>query len=443
MRARSKPVARIAGSIRAPGDKSCSHRAVMMAAVASGESTVTGLLEGEDVLNTARAVKALGAGVERSGQGAWTIEGVGEAGFRNPVGDLDFGNSGTGARLMMGLVGGHDVSARFVGDASLSSRPMERVLKPLREMGVSAETAPGGRLPAIIRGGKLKAIRYAPPEASAQVKSAIMLAGLRADGVTVVEEKEATRDHTERMLRAFGVEVGVEERADRGPVVSVRGGQSLRAIKGASVAGDPSSAAFSVTLGLIAGEGGATATGMLDNRTRTGFIDAAREMGAALSVQADGQATGEETVRVVAAASRLKGITLDPALVPSMIDELPIFAVLAAFAEGKTKVTGAAELRVKESDRIKAICAMLAVNGVPVEELPDGFIVTGLGERGVRGGGTVETRHDHRIAMSALVMGAAAKDVVAVDDIAMIATSYPEFFDHMATLGANVERDGQ
>lgn len=415
----------------------------MMAAVASGESTVTGLLEGEDVLNTARAVKALGAGVERTGQGAWTIAGVGQAGFRTPTDDLDFGNSGTGARLMMGLVGGHDVSARFIGDASLSSRPMERVLKPLRDMGVTAETAAGGRLPAVIRGGKLKAIRYAPPEASAQVKSAIMLAGLRAKGVTVVEEKEATRDHTERMLRAFGVEVGVEQRAEGGPVVSIRGGQSLRAIKGATVAGDPSSAAFAVALGLIAGEGGATVTGMLDNRTRTGFFDAARQMGADLTVEGDGQATGEATMRAIASASRLKGITLDPMLVPSMIDELPIFAVLAAFADGKTKVTGAAELRVKESDRIKAICSMLSVNGVAVEELPDGFIVSGLGARGVSGGGLVEARHDHRIAMSALVMGSAAKDVVAVDDIAMIATSYPEFFDHMATLGATIEKQGQ
>jgi 3-phosphoshikimate 1-carboxyvinyltransferase len=413
----------------------------MMAAVAHGESTVTGLLEGEDVLNTARAVKALGAGVERTGQGAWVIAGVGAKGFSSPTGDLDFGNSGTGARLMMGLVGGHEVSARFVGDASLSSRPMERVLKPLREMGVSAETAPGGKLPALIRGGKLKAIRYAPPEASAQVKSAVMLAGLRADGVTVVEEKEAARDHTERMLRAFGVEVGVEECAHGGPVVSLRGGQTLRGMA-ASVAGDPSSAAFAIAMALVATEGEARVTGMLDNRTRTGFMDAARAMGADVRAEEDGQATGEDTVRVIAKASRLKGIDLDPALVPSMIDELPIFAVLAAFADGKTKVTGAAELRVKESDRIKAICAMLAVNGVAVEELPDGFIVTGLGARGVRGGGTVEARHDHRIAMSALVMGSAAKEAVAVDDIAMIATSYPEFFDHMAALGADVARAG-
>ncbi len=440
MRASSRPVAGIAGSVRAPGDKSCSHRAIMMAAVAHGESTITGLLEGEDVLNTVKAVKALGAGVARTGQGAWTVDGVGLRGFVSPASDLDFGNSGTGARLMMGLVAGHDVTATFTGDASLSSRPMERVLKPLREMGLRAETAAGGRLPAVLTGGRLKAIRYAPPEASAQVKSAIMLAGLRADGVTVVEEKGATRDHTERMLRAFGVEVGVAERAEGGPVVSVKGGQALRAIKGASVAGDPSSAAFAIAMALIAGEGEASVTGMLDNRTRTGFLDAAREMGGLLRVEPDGQATGEDTVSVIASASRLKGIDLDPALVPSMIDELPIFAVLAAFSDGKTKVTGAAELRVKESDRIKAICAMLAVNGVAVEELPDGFIVTGLGARGVAGGGLVEARHDHRIAMSALVMGSAAKSAVAVDDIAMIATSYPEFFDHMATLGASVEQ---
>lgn len=411
----------------------------MMAAVAEGVSTVTGLLEGEDVLNTAKAVKALGAGVERTGPGQWRIEGVGPSGFSSPDSDLDFGNSGTGARLMMGLVGGHDVSATFTGDASLSSRPMERVLKPLREMGISAETAPGGRLPALIRGGKLKAIRYAPPEASAQVKSAVMLAGLGAEGVTIVEEKEATRDHTERMLRAFGVEVGVEERQGAGPVVSVRGGQTLKGMA-AAVAGDPSSAAFAIALALVSGEGEATVTGMLDNRTRTGFLDAAMAMGANLRSEADGQATGEDTVRVIARASKLKGISLDPALVPSMIDELPIFAVLASFADGKTKVTGAAELRVKESDRIKAICAMLATNGVDVEELPDGFIVTGKGARGVPGSGTVEARHDHRIAMSALVMGAAAKSPISVDDVAMIATSYPEFFDHMTALGANVAK---
>jgi 3-phosphoshikimate 1-carboxyvinyltransferase len=438
MRAISKPVSRLAGTIRAPGDKSCSHRALMMAAVAEGTTRISGLLEGEDVLNTGKAVAALGADVERTGPGTWRLAGVGRRGFSTPKGDLDFGNSGTGARLMMGLVGGHDVTARFVGDASLSSRPMERVLKPLREMGVRAETSEGGRLPATITGGRLKAIRYAPPEASAQVKSAILLAGLRADGVTVVEEKEATRDHTERMLAAFGVKVDVAQRAGAGPVVSIRGGQELIGGFEAAVAGDPSSAAFAVAAALIAGE--ASVTGMLDNRTRTGFLDAAMEMGGDIRREADGKATGEETIRVVAKLSQLKGIRLDPMLVPSMIDELPIFAVLAAFAEGETKVTGAAELRVKESDRIRAICSMLASNGVKVEELRDGFIVTGCGARGVPGGGLVETRHDHRIAMSGLVMGLAAKQPVTIDDVAMIATSYPEFFDHMRGLGADIER---
>lgn len=439
MRASSRPVGRIAGSVRAPGDKSCSHRAVMMAAAAHGASRITGLLEGEDVLNTLRAVAALGAAVERTGKGAWTVDGVGGRGFVPPAHDLDFGNSGTGARLMMGLVAGYDVTARFVGDTSLSARPMERVLRPLREMGLQAQTAPGGRLPALLHGGRLKAIRYAPPEASAQVKSAIMLAGLRADGVTVVEEKEATRDHTERMLRAFGVDVGVEIRVSGGPVVSVRGGQDLRALTGASVAGDPSSAAFALAMSLISDDGDACVTGMLDNRTRTGFLDAVREMGARLRIETDGQATGEDTVRVHASPSSLEGIDLDPALVPSMIDELPVFAVLAAFADGRTRVTGAGELRVKESDRIKAICDMLAANGVRVEELADGFIVTGCGRRSAPGGGLVEARHDHRIAMSAMVMGSAARAPVAVDDITMIATSYPEFFDHMSLLGAQIE----
>lgn len=441
MRAISRPVKRLCGSVRAPGDKSCSHRALMLAAIAEGETSITGLLEGEDVLNTAKAVTALGAGVARTGAGEWRVSGVGARGFASPDSDLDFGNSGTGARLMMGLVGGHHVTARFIGDASLSSRPMERVLKPLRAMGVRAETAEGGRLPAVITGGRLKAIRYAPPEASAQVKSAILLAGLRADGVTVVEEREATRDHTERMLAAFGVAVAVAPREGAGPVVSIRGGQRLISPGAAAVAGDPSSAAFAIAAALIADGEDACVAGMLDNRTRTGFFDAAAAMRARLRREPDGQATGEATIRVVAGGSSMKGVTLDPALVPSMIDELPIFAVLAAFAEGRTIVTGAAELRVKESDRIKAICAMLAANGVGVEELPDGFIVTGCGARGVPGGGTVETRHDHRIAMSALVMGMAAQAPVAVDDVAMIATSYPDFFDHMAALGADIVRE--
>lgn len=411
----------------------------MMAGVAAGTSRIRGLLEGRDVLDTARAVAALGAGVERLGDGEWRVEGVGEAGFRSPVNDLDFGNSGTGVRLMMGLIGGHAVSATCVGDTSLSSRPMERVLKPLRAMGVKAETASGGTLPVKLTGGNLRGIRYAPPEASAQVKSAVLLAGLRAEGVTVVEEREATRDHTERMLRAFGVTVNVKVRSGSGPVVTLKGGQTLKG-GDATVAGDPSSAAFAVAAGLIAREGETTVAGMLDNRTRTGLFDAIAEMGGDIVRVADGQATGEETVRVTVRPSRLNGIRLDPALVPSMIDELPVFAALAAFATGDTVVTGAAELRVKESDRIKAIRAMLAVNGVAVDELPDGFVVHGLGPRGVPGGGLVEARHDHRIAMSALVMGTATQTPVSVDDVAMIATSYPDFFAHMAAVGADIEQ---
>jgi 3-phosphoshikimate 1-carboxyvinyltransferase len=267
-----------------------------------------------------------------------------------------------------------------------------------------------------------------------------MLAGLRADGVTIVEEREATRDHTERMLRAFGVKVDVAPHAEGGPIVSLKGGQKLIACE-AAVAGDPSSAAFAIAAGLIAEAGETTVSGMLDNRTRTGLFDAIAEMGGDITRAADGQATGEDTARVTVRASLLKGIRLDPALVSSMIDELPVFAALAAFATGDTIVTGAAELRVKESDRIKAICAMLSANGVSVDELPDGFIVHGLGPRGVPGGGLVEARHDHRIAMSALVMGTAATSPVSVDDIAMIATSYPDFFAHMALLGAAIGQD--
>ena len=412
----------------------------MMAAAAAGRSEVEGLLEGEDVLNTARALGALGARVERLGAGRWRIEGVGEKGFTAPDGDLDFGNSGTGVRLMMGLVGGHDVSVTMVGDKSLSSRPMERVLGPLREMGLKAQTAEGGRLPATISGGGLKGMRYAPPEASAQVKSAILLAGLRADGETIVEEKAPTREHTERMLREFGVEVEIEERDDAGPIVKMKGGQKLLAAK-ADVPGDPSSAAFALAAALISPDGDVTVEAVMDNITRTGFFTAAEALGAQLDYEFGGVATGEEMVKVRAQSSKLTGAVIDPALAPSMIDEYPILAVLAAFAEGETVVTGAEELRVTESDRIAAICSMLRANGVEVEETADGFVIQGCGPGWVPGGGTVEARHDHRIAMSALVMGSAAKAPVAIDDVAMIATSYPDFFSHMKTLGADIHRD--
>jgi 3-phosphoshikimate 1-carboxyvinyltransferase len=441
MRAVSRRSAGLSGVVRAPGDKSCSHRAVMLAAAAAGSTRITGLLEGEDVINTARAAAALGAGVRRLGEGEWVIEGVGERGFATPAGPLDFGNSGTGVRLMMGLAGGYPITADFVGDASLSSRPMERVLKPLRLMGVRAETAAGGRLPVRLSGGGLQGVEYAPPEPSAQVKSAILLAALNASGETVVSEREETRDHTERMLRAFGVTVDVSPRAGAGPVIRIRGGQRLIATE-ARVAGDPSSAAFIIAAGIIAGDGPVSVEGVLANPTRLGLMEAIREMGGAAELSPAGEATGEETVNVAVRPSRLRGIRLDPRLVPAMIDELPIFAVLAAFAEGRTVVTGAAELRVKESDRIRAICAMLAANGVRVEEIPDGFIIDGGGPAAVPGGGLVRTHHDHRIAMSSLIMGLAASADVAIDDTAMIATSYPSFFADLRAIGAAVIEAG-
>jgi 3-phosphoshikimate 1-carboxyvinyltransferase len=432
-------VPRLAGEIRAPGDKSCSHRAFLLGAVAAGRTDITAVLEGEDVLNTARACAALGAEVTRIGVGAWTVLGVGARGFTSPAGVLDFGNAGTGSRLMMGLAGGYPVEATFDGDASLRSRPMERVLKPLRQMGVEATTAEGGRLPVVLKGGRLKAIRYAPPVASAQVKSAVLLAGLNADGVTEVAEAKFTRDHTERMLTGFGAEVATALTANGGAVIRLAGGQRLTG-QAVVVPGDPSSAAFALAAGVIAAAGQTQVVGVMSNPTRTGFMTALQAMGADLSWDPDTASTGrgEATGRWTARASSLRGINLDPALVPSMIDELPILAVCAAFATGDTRVTGAEELRVKESDRIRATVALLRANGVQAEELPDGFVVQGCGPGGVPGGGLVETRHDHRIAMSGLVMGMAAKRAVTVDDTTMIATSYPSFLADMAALGADI-----
>jgi 3-phosphoshikimate 1-carboxyvinyltransferase len=400
---------------------------------------ISAVLEGEDVLNTARACAALGAEVTRIGTGQWTVRGVGARGFTSPAGVLDFGNAGTGSRLMMGLAGGYPLEATFDGDASLRSRPMERVLKPLREMGVHATTAEGGRLPVRIRGGRLTAIRYAPPVASAQVKSAVLLAGLNAEGTTEVHEAKFTRDHTERMLTGFGAEVATTLTAEGGATIRLTGGQRLSA-QAVVVPGDPSSAAFALAAGVIAPAGEVAVLGVMANPTRTGFMTALAAMGADLSWQADATSTGggEVTGRWSARASHLKGITLDPALVPSMIDELPILAVCAAFATGETRVTGAEELRVKESDRIRATVALLRANGVEADELPDGFVVQGCGPGKVPGGGLVETRHDHRIAMSGLVMGMAAQRAVTVDDTAMIATSYPAFLADMAAFGADI-----
>ena len=433
----SRPVKSLKGVVRAPGDKSCSHRALIFGGLAAGKSRFTGLLEGEDVLRTGWAMEALGATVTQTGPGAWEVTGVGKKGLRQPDAVLDFGNSGTGSRLMMGLVSGYPINVEMTGDASLCSRPMNRILMPLRQMRGLDTAGPDGKLPfAIVGTESLKAITYAPPQASAQVKSAVLLAGLNAEGTTIVEEARQTRDHTERMLGGFGVEVRTERMAGEGVRVSLAGGQALSAID-AAIPGDPSSAAFLVAAGILSPQGDVMVEGVMSNLTRSGFYDVANLMGAHLGAEEVGDAAGERLIDIHAGSAPLRAKAVPERLVPSMIDEFPILGVLAAFAEGETVVTGAEELRVKESDRIGAVVAMLRANGVEAEERPDGFAVQGCGGP-PPGGGLVETRHDHRIAMSALVMGTAAQNPVRVDDISMIATSYPEFLGHMASLGADI-----
>ena len=414
----SRLVSRLHGVLRAPGDKSCSHRALIMGGIAHGTSHFTGLLEGDDVLRTGAAMQALGATVTRTGTGQWEV-------------------TGTGARLMMGLMAGYALTAELCGDASLSARPMNRILTPLRQMGLTDTAEPHGRLPFRLTGSAaLQAITYAPPQASAQIKSAVMLAGLNAHGTTIVEEAKPTRDHTERMLRGFGAEVGVSRGAGQARTISLLGGQKLSAIE-AAIPGDPSSAAFLIAAGLISPDGNVLVEGVMSNPTRSGFYDLAELMGARLGAEDTGDAAGERLIDIQSGSAALIGRNVPERLVPSMIDEFPILGVLAAFATGETVVTGAEELRVKETDRVKAVVDMLRANGVEAEEREDGFVVQGCGGP-PPGGGLVETRHDHRIAMSALIMGTASQKPVSVDDISMIDTSYPEFLSHMATLGADI-----
>ena len=439
--AKSPLTARRAGALkgraRVPGDKSISHRALIFGALTVGETRISGLLEGEDVLNTGKAMRALGATVERVAEGRWRVHGVGVGGFRAPEGVLDFGNSGTGCRLVMGAVAGCPVTATFDGDASLRTRPMKRIFDPLELIGAHVlSVTDGGRLPLTLAGARDPIpIVYRTPVPSAQIKSAVLLAGLAAPGETTVVENEASRDHTERLLKHFGAEVRVEAEGAQGRKITLRGEPEL-APAPVVVPADPSSAAFPMVAALLAPGSEVILTDVMTNPLRTGLIVTLREMGAdieALDLRSDG---GEEMADLRVRASALRGVEVPAARAPSMIDEYPVLAVAASFAQGTTVMRGLKELRVKESDRLAAVAAGLAANGVEVEIEGDDLIVHGKGR--VPGGGTVTTHLDHRIAMAFLVMGLASDKPVRVDDAAIIATSFPGFSALMRALGAEL-----
>ncbi|RAK57092.1 3-phosphoshikimate 1-carboxyvinyltransferase [Phenylobacterium deserti] len=420
------------GRVRAPGDKSISHRALILGALASGVTNIQGLLEGEDVKRTAAAMASFGAAVERLGEGRWRVEGKG--GFAEPSDVVDCGNAGTGVRLIMGAAAGFDLSVTFTGDSSLRSRPMNRVLNPLGEMGATWIARSGGRLPLTLKGGGLKRIDYRVPVPSAQVKSAVLLAGLMADGGVEIFEPEATRDHTERMLIGFGAQLQVAEQ-DGGSRIVLPGGQSLKATD-IHVPGDPSSAAFPLVAAIITPGSEVTVEGMLLNPSRIGLLDTLGEMGADLSVTNIRDEGGETVGDVTARYSQLEGVVVPPERAPSMIDEYPILCIAAAFADGQTVMRGIGEMRVKESDRIALMAAGLQACGVAIEEEPEGMIVTGA--KSVKGGARVTTHGDHRIAMSHLILGQVSQEPISVDEPGMIATSFPTFVEMIRGLGGDI-----
>lgn len=429
----------LSGTARVPGDKSISHRSFMFGGLASGETRITGLLEGEDVMRTGEAMKAMGARIEKRGT-EWVIDGTGNGALLEPVGPLDFGNAGTGSRLTMGLVGTYDMETTFVGDASLSKRPMGRVLDPLREMGVQVlQAADGDRMPLTLRGPRQAApISYRVPMASAQVKSAVLLAGLNTPGITTVIEPVMTRDHTEKMLKGFGanIEVDTDQHGARHIRIEGQGRLTGQTI---AVPGDPSSAGFPLVAALIVPGSDITIENVLMNPTRTGLLLTLQEMGGRIEILNPRGAGGEDVADLRVRGSDLRGVTVPPGRAPSMIDEYPVLAVAAAFAEGETLMQGLDELRVKESDRLAAVARGLEANGVDCTEGKDWLSVRGRpGGRGL-GGSAVATHLDHRIAMAFLVLGLAAEKPVAIDDRAMIATSFPEFMGLMKGLGAEIE----
>jgi 3-phosphoshikimate 1-carboxyvinyltransferase len=404
--------------------------------MAGGETNITGLLEGADIMATAEAMNKLGAGVERIKKGEWIIQGCGKAGLISPSEPIDCGNAGTGVRLLMGAISGYKISATFKGDASLSSRPMARVLNPLKQMGIEYNCDEGETLPAtIISSGDLKAIDYVSPHASAQVKSAILLAGVNTTGVTSITEHTLSRDHSENMLKAFGATINVEPQG-QGQKVSIKGPVTLKGTN-INIPGDPSSAAFPIVAAIITPGSDILVQNVMMNPTRTGLFTTLTEMGAYLRADNYRTSGGEIIADIHVKYSQLNGVIVPKERAPSMIDEYPILAVAAAYAKGTTTMRGISEMRVKESDRINATFELLAGNGVDVKEYPDGLLVKGGSVIG--GGDTVLTHHDHRIAMSALILGINSENPIKIDDSSMIATSFPTFFTSMAEIGAKIE----
>jgi 3-phosphoshikimate 1-carboxyvinyltransferase len=424
----------LSGTIRVPGDKSMSHRALMFGAVAIGETRIKGLLEGEDVVNTGRVMTALGAKAARGADGLWRVQGVGVSGLQSPEKELDFGNAGTGVRLAMGLMATTPLTARCTGDASLSKRPMNRVIKPLEQFGTRFEASDGGRLPLTLFGAKHAVpVTYRVPVASAQVKSAVLLAALNAPGRTTVIEPIATRDHTERMLTAFGARIS-ETDVDGERHIALEGQHELKAQE-IDIPGDPSSAAFPLVAALITESSEIVIENIMLNPTRTGLVTTLLEMGADIKIENRRSGGGEEVGDLRVRSSRLTGVRVPEERAPSMIDEYPVLAVAASFAEGTTRMDGLEELRVKESDRLAAVEAGLQGNGVSTSSGRDWLEVTG---GGAPGGGTVKTHMDHRIAMAFLVMGMASRIPTSIDDSRFIATSFTGFTELMNRLGGRI-----
>ena len=429
------------GRAEVPGDKSISHRSLILGALSVGETKISGLLEGQDVLDTAKAMRAFGAEVIDLGDGNWSVHGVGVGGFAEPENVIDCGNSGTGVRLIMGAMATSPITATFTGDASLNGRPMARVTDPLAEFGCQTVGRKGGRLPMTLVGAADPVpVRYVVPVPSAQVKSAVLFAGLNAPGKTVVIEKEATRDHTERMLAGFGAEITTEI-TDEGRVITLTGRPELKP-QTIDVPRDPSSAAFPVCAALIVPGSDVLVPGIGLNPTRAGLFTTLREMGADLTYENEREEGGEPVADLRAKFSPdMIGIEVPAERAASMIDEYPVLSVVASFAKGKTYMPGVKELRVKESDRIDAMAVGLRANGIEVDEGPDWWAVHGLGQSNVKGGATCASHLDHRIAMSFMILGMAATDPVSVDDGGPIATSFPIFEGLMGGLGADVRRD--